>query len=79
MFLPACALPACPLGSHAVLFRSPLAASWTGCYDCVAWEPCRYTRLLKEAFNPAGAGRGLFFSFDADVTLTQQRYAEKAA
>lgn len=34
---------------------------------------CSYTALVKEAFNPAGAGRGLFFSFDADVTLTQQR------
>jgi hypothetical protein len=34
---------------------------------------CSYTALLREAFNPAGAGRGLFFSFDADVTLTQQQ------
>jgi hypothetical protein len=34
---------------------------------------CSYTALLREAFNLAGAGRGLFFSFDADVTLTQQR------
>lgn len=38
-----------------------------------------YVRLLKEAFNPVGAGRSLFFSFDADVTLTQQRYAALAA
>jgi hypothetical protein len=38
-----------------------------------------YTALLREAFNPAGAGRGLFFSFDADVTLTQQRYATISA
>lgn len=35
----------------------------------------RYIALLKDAFDPSGSGRGLFFSFDADITLTQQRYA----
>ncbi len=38
----------------------------------------RYTDLLRDAFNPHGAGRGLFFSFDADITLTQQRCAISA-
>lgn len=39
---------------------------------------CRYIALLKDAFDANGSGRGLFFSFDADVTLTQQRFAAVA-
>lgn len=35
---------------------------------------CRYVGLVKDAFDPARSGRGLFFSFDADITLTQQRF-----
>lgn len=34
----------------------------------------RYAGLLRYAVDPAGAGKGLFFSYDADLTLTQQRY-----
>lgn len=36
----------------------------------------RYIRLLRAALDPSGAGRGLYFSHGADVTLTQQRWAE---
>lgn len=35
--------------------------------------------LLREALDPAGAGRGLFFSHGADLTLTQQRWVAAAA
>ncbi len=36
----------------------------------------RYIDLLRTALNPAEAGRGLYFSYGADITLTQQRWAE---
>lgn len=29
--------------------------------------------MLRYAVDPAGAGKGLFFSYEADLTLTQQR------
>ena len=58
-----CAAIALVCGHDIVLLDPQLACS----------VPCSYAALLREAFNPAGAGRGLFFSFDADVTLTQQR------
>ncbi|KAK9864404.1 hypothetical protein WJX84_006665 [Apatococcus fuscideae] len=35
----------------------------------------RYVELLKDAVDPKGSGRGLFFSYGADLTLTQQRVA----
>lgn len=42
--------------------------------------PCpRYIDLLRTALNPAEAGRGLYFSYGADLTLTQQRHAEAQA
>ena len=34
----------------------------------------RYAKLLSYAVDPSGAGRGLFFSYSTDLTLTQQRY-----
>lgn len=34
---------------------------------------CRYAGLLRYAVDPSGAGKGLFFSYGADLTLTQQR------
>ena len=36
---------------------------------------CRYIELLKDAVDSKGSGRGLFFSYGADLTLTQQRVA----
>ena len=39
----------------------------------------RYIKLLRAALDPSGAGRGLFFSYGADITLTQQRYTEASA
>lgn len=39
----------------------------------------RYISLLRMALDPAEAGRGLYFSYGADVTLTQQRWAEAQA
>ncbi|CAL8466862.1 g6398 [Coccomyxa elongata] len=36
----------------------------------------KYIDLLRTAMNPAEAGRGLYFSYGADITLTQQRWAE---
>lgn len=35
----------------------------------------RYLSMLEDAMNPAGAGRGLYFSYEADITLTTQRAA----
>ena len=34
-----------------------------------------YVRLLRRALDPRGAGRGLYFSHGADVTLTTQKWA----
>lgn len=34
---------------------------------------CRYAGLLRYAVDPAGAGKGLYFSYGTDLTLTQQR------
>ena len=34
---------------------------------------CRWIKLLKDALDPLGSGRGLYFSHSTDVTLTQQR------
>lgn len=39
----------------------------------------QYLALVRDAFNPTGSGRGLFFSFDADITLTQQRFAASSS
>ena len=33
----------------------------------------RYVGLLRFAVHPAGAGKGLFFSYGVDLTRTQQR------
>jgi SacI homology domain len=38
----------------------------------------RYLELLKEAFNPGTAGLGQYFSYETDLTLTQQRAAALA-
>ena len=43
-----------------------------------SWS-CRYVKLLRTALDPSGAGRGLFFSYGADITLTQQRFTEACA
>ena len=40
---------------------------------------CRYLNLLRDAFNGSGSGRGLHFSFDTNITQTQQRAARVAA
>ena len=37
---------------------------------------CRYIALLRKALDPSDAGKGLYFSPTADLTLTQQRAAE---
>ena len=37
---------------------------------------CRYISLLRKALDPSDAGKGLYFSPTADLTLTQQRAAE---
>ncbi|KAK9821752.1 hypothetical protein WJX81_003319 [Elliptochloris bilobata] len=42
-------------------------------------DDARYVALIREALDPAGAGRGLFFSHGADLTLSQQRWAAVAA
>ena len=42
----------------------------------IALFVCRYAALLRYAIDPSGAGKGLFFSYAADLTLTQQRYAD---
>ncbi len=39
----------------------------------------RYISLLRKALDPSDAGRGLYFSHGADLTLTQQRYSEAQA
>jgi hypothetical protein len=39
----------------------------------------RYISLLRKALDPSDAGRGLYFSHGADLTLTQQRYSESQA
>ena len=39
---------------------------------------CRYLNLLRDAFNGSGSGRGLHFSFDVNITQTQQRAAQLA-
>lgn len=39
----------------------------------------RYISLLRKALDPSDAGRGLYFSYEADLSLTQQRYSEIAA
>lgn len=36
----------------------------------------RYIALLRKAVDPSDAGKGLYFSPTADLTLTQQRAAE---
>ncbi len=59
-----------------------MVKSLNRCSDVIVWTDLyvtpiyRYISLLKTALNPAEAGRGLYFSYGADVTLTQQRYAE---
>ena len=35
-----------------------------------------YVRLLRRALDPARAGRGLYFSYGADITLTTQAWSE---
>jgi hypothetical protein len=40
---------------------------------------CRLLETLREAFNPEGAGRNLFFSYGADLTLHAQRQADVLA
>jgi hypothetical protein len=40
---------------------------------------CRYAGLLRFALAPTGAGKGLFFSYEADVSLTQQGHEKLAA
>lgn len=40
---------------------------------------CRYIALLRKALDPSDAGKGLYFSHTADLTLTQQRAAELEA
>ena len=40
---------------------------------------CRYIALLRKALDPSDAGKGLYFSHAADLTLTQQRAAELEA
>ncbi|KAK9809957.1 hypothetical protein WJX72_002549 [[Myrmecia] bisecta] len=42
-------------------------------------DDTRYIELLEHALDPLGAGRGLFFSYGSDITLTQQRYATLVA
>ena len=56
-------------------FRSPRT---TG-VDHQRCHACRYLNLLRDAFNGSGSGRGLHFSFDANITQTQQRAARLAA
>ena len=34
---------------------------------------------MRYAIDPSGAGKGLFFSYDADLTLSQQQYDKLAA
>ena len=40
---------------------------------------CRYIALLRKALDPSDAGKGLYYSCTADLTLTQQRAAELEA
>ena len=49
------------------------------CFAChwpQACDDCRYIALLRKALDPSDAGKGLYFSHTADLTLTQQRAAE---
>lgn len=39
----------------------------------------RYAKLLRYALDPAGAGQGLFFSYNTNLTLSEQRVAERNA
>ena len=36
---------------------------------------CRFAELLRTALTPAGAGDGLYFSYNTNLTMSQQRYA----
>ena len=47
-----------------------------GLHSTLSLLVCRYAALLRYAIDPSGAGKGLFFSYAADLTLTQQRYAD---
>ena len=46
------------------------------CHRPQACDGCRYIALLRKALDPSDAGKGLYFSRTADLTLTQQRAAE---
>ena len=37
--------------------------------------PHRFAELLRTALTPAGAGNGLYFSYNTNLTMSQQRYA----
>ena len=39
----------------------------------------RYAKLLKHAVDPNGAGQGMYYSYNTNLTLSEQRNAEQQA